>query len=132
MAFVVDNSVVVAWLRDGQATSYTRAAFKRLDREAAHVPALCAYEFVNAVRSLERRGMKAHRVNEAIARYLDLGLRVDRDPVNPADLLEVARRAGLAAYDAAYVELAARLGLPLATKDEDMRAGARKLGIELV
>ncbi len=131
MAFVVDNSVVIPWFRTEQGTPYTRAVFRRLEREAAHVPALWPFEFVNVLRVFERKGMRAHRLDAAIADAAELDLRVDRDPVKPAALLDLARQAGLSVYDAAYLELAARRGLPLATKDEDMRAAARKLGVAL-
>lgn len=131
MAFVADNSVIVAWIADRQATPYTRAMFRRLDREPAHVPALWPFEFANALWTLQRRArLRPHEVDAAIALALDdMELQIDRDPVGLRSLLNVARRTNLTAYDAAYIELAARRGLPLATKERRMQDAAALLDI---
>ncbi len=134
MAFVVDNSVVIAWVNDNQATPYTRAVFRRLSREAAHVPAIWPFEFVSVLRKLERRGkMQKHKVDAAVNHVIpDLGVRVESDPADQRALLDLARKTGLSAYDASYIELAARLGLPLATKDADLRDAARAVGVSFI
>jgi predicted nucleic acid-binding protein len=54
---------------------------------------------------------------------------VDREPVAISALDEVAASHGLSAYDAAYLELALRRGIALATQDEALIAARVKAGV---
>ena len=47
-----------------------------------------------------------------------------------SDTLQLARRYQLSAYDASYLELALRQGLPLATLDQDLQKAAKKAGVK--
>ena len=133
MAFVADNSVIVAWLTESQANAYTRRLFTRAQRETVHVPALWPFEFVNTLCVMQRRNiMRSHQADATLAQAQRLGIVVDAEPIKQAMLLAVARRARLLAYDAAYIELAERRGLPLATRDRAMRLAAQRVGIALV
>jgi predicted nucleic acid-binding protein len=102
----------------------------RAEREAVHVPALWPFEFVNTLWSLERRrSLGAHQVDGAIGRADRLGIIVRGEPVSLRALLDLSRPLKLAVYDAGYLELARRLGLPLASLDTQQLVAARSAGI---
>ena len=133
MAFVADNSVIIAWLTESQANAHTRRLFMRAQRETVHVPALWPFELVNTLWVMQRRDiMWPHQVDATLAQAQRFGIVVDAEPFKQTALLAVARRSGLLAYDAAYVELAERRGLPLATRDRAMRLAAQRAGVALV
>lgn len=133
MAFVLDASVTMAWCFEDEARAETEALLDRLARGEAVVPTLWVVEVVNVLLQAERRG----RLSEAQAeRFLgllqQLPIRVDEAARLPAEaLLAGGRRHGLSAYDAAYLALAERLGLPLATLDLRLREAAERAGVAL-
>lgn len=130
MAFVIDNSLSVAWCVATQATAYSRRLLVRAEREAVHAPAVWPFEFVNALWALERRrSLGAHQVDGAIGRVDRLGIIVHGEPVSLRALLDLSRPLRLAVYDVAYLELARRLGLPLASLDTQQLVAARSAGI---
>ncbi|MBM3359249.1 MAG: type II toxin-antitoxin system VapC family toxin [Betaproteobacteria bacterium] len=132
MAFVSDNSVIVAWLIPDQANDYTRRMDRRAAREQPVVPALWEPEFANVITVLVRRGVLArHHADAILSRVERLQLAVDRAAVLPRALFELADRHGISAYDAAYLELAQRRGLPLATRDTRLARVARAAGMLL-
>jgi predicted nucleic acid-binding protein len=102
----------------------------RAERETVHAPAVWPFEFINALWSLERRrSLRLHQVDGAINRAERIGINVHGEPVALHELLDLARRLELAVYDAAYLELARCLGLPLASLDAAQLAAARRAGI---
>ncbi len=131
MAFVVDNSVVVAWFVKSQATAYTWSLLERAaEGEAMHVPLLWRQEFVNAMVVLERRRRLVQSdAARAYADLSDMNLRIDRELIELARLAELARRFNLSAYDATYLELALRLHLPLACQDGALKSALPKAGV---
>jgi predicted nucleic acid-binding protein len=130
LPFVADNSVVIAWFSRSQATPYTDRYYKKLDRDEVVVPSVWPYEFANALAVLERRRiLSASLADEIIENAARLMARIDSPPASPALLLSLARRHGLSAYDAAYLELAQRLGVPLAAKDSPLATAAKKLDL---
>lgn len=130
MAFVIDNSVAVAWFIETQATAGSRRLSVRAERQAVHAPAVWPFEFANALWALEkRRSLPAHKVDAVIARANRLGIIVHGEAVPLRALVDLARSLALAVYDVAYLELAQRLGLPLASLDSRQLAAARRLGI---
>ena len=135
MSFVVDCSAAVTWCFEDEASAQSDALLERLKDEAAVVPALWHLEIGNVLIQAERRG----RLTPAgLAARIELlrKLPLDTDDETTgrafAEILQLARAQRLTTYDAAYLELAARRGLPLATKDEELRAAARQLGVELL
>ena len=132
-AFVVDNSVVVAWFVKSQANAYTWSILERAaEGETMHAPLLWRQEFVNAMVVLERRRRLVQAdAARAYADLSDMSLRVDRELVDLARLAELARRFNLSAYDATYLELAMRLQLPLACRDGPLRSALPKAGVAL-
>lgn len=132
MAFVIDASVAAAWLLPDEASQHADAAFARLPDDEALVPGLFWLEMRNILLGCERRG----RVDSASAdRALGLLLALPIRPDYAADgalLMRLARRHTLSAYDAAYLELAVRQSLPLATLDVALGRAARAEGLVLV
>ena len=132
MSLVLDNSVLVGWFVPSQATPYTGRVAKRAQREAVMVPALWAAEFVSVMLVLQRRRrIQRHDVAAILARSARLPFTVDREAVAPQDLFALAERHSLSAYDACYLELATRRGLPLATRDASLARAARAAGVLL-
>ena len=132
MPFVADCSVVARWFLPDEATRYSEAALDRLAIDTAHVPALWIPEFTNVMLKLERqRLLKTGVVPGILARAELLGLMVDRQTPAPARLHDLARQFNLSAYDATYLELALRLGAPLACVDGGLKLAARKVGLLL-
>lgn len=130
MAFVADNSVVIAWFSRSQATEYTDRFFMRLEKDEVVVPAVWPYEFANALAVLERRKiLSAALADEIVEKAARLITRIDAPPASPASLLAIARKHGLSAYDAAYLELAQRMRFPLAARDSALATAARRMGL---
>lgn len=133
-AFVLDCSVTIAWCLKDHPEPYAEQVLDALRDTEAFVPALWSLEVVNVFLAAERR----KRVERpAILRFLrDLhALPIAVEPVEEASpmegLLELATRRGLTAYDAAYLDVASRRGLPLATMDEGLRKACRAAGVPL-
>ncbi|MCE5360840.1 MAG: type II toxin-antitoxin system VapC family toxin [Acidithiobacillus sp.] len=134
MSFVLDASVALLWLiPDSQPAGvpYARSVLKRLKEGHSLVPSLFFLEVADVVCKLEGKG----RLTEADSqRYLALlgrlNIYVDSATAKQAlgDTLNLARRHQLSAYDAAYLELALREGLPLATLDADLAEAAKAAG----
>jgi predicted nucleic acid-binding protein len=94
------------------------------------VPALWETEFANVMMVLVRRRLLArHQANAILSRAERLQLSIDRAAVAPRALFALADRHGISAYDAAYIELAQRNGLPLATRDAKLARAARSAGL---
>jgi predicted nucleic acid-binding protein len=133
VAFVVDNSVVVGWYFESQATGYTDHVLNMLASDTAHVPSLWVLEFSNVLRKAMQAGRAdPERTSEIIELVSGLPFAVDYTPVGIADNLKLATKYGLSSYDAAYLELALRLRLPMAAKDGALRSAATRAGVGLV
>lgn len=132
MAFVADNSVVLAWFVGSQATPYTSRLRNRARKEPVHAPAVWPLEFVNALWSLQKRGaIEAAAVNTIVDLTGRLGVVVDYEPIKLKAVLALSRKFNLSAYDASYLELAQRLSLPLAVRDGPLKEAARRAGVAL-
>lgn len=131
--FVLDCSIAVAWLFDDETSPETDALLDRLKADGALVPGLWRLELGNALTQAERR----NRIAAAqIAAYLDL---LDRLPIVTdaetesralREILTLARTENLTPYDAAYLELAMRRNVELATRDRALIRAARDIGVE--
>lgn len=128
--FVVDASVSAAWFLPDEATPGSEAALQATATHELWVPALWLLEIGNLLLSAQRRKrINAEKRRELALAASALRLRVDREPVATPALDELAARHGLSAYDAAYLELALRRGLPLATRDAALAAAMAKAGV---
>jgi len=134
-AFVIDASVALAWCFDDEATEATRTLLDRFEDERAEVPSLWHLELANALAMGERKGrITPARASEFIALIDGLPIVIDERTPNFAlsSVLELSRRQQLSAYDASYLELAMRRGIPLATKDDDLARAANHMGVTLL
>ena len=131
---VLDASVALAWCFEDEASAAADRALDRVVAEGAVVPAIWPLEMANALRSAERRGRLTF-ADQARLRELLIALPISIEPVDLAGALgevtEIARAADLSAYDAAYLALAARRALPLATTDERLARACVAAGVQL-
>jgi predicted nucleic acid-binding protein len=131
--FVLDNSVVSGWYLADQSTAYTEAVAVLLEDDQACVPAIWELELSNVLRTAcLRQKLDAQRAQQVLARIAQLPIEVDRHAVPRSELLALSLRFGLSSYDAAYLELALRRQLPLASKDEVLMSAARAAGVGVV
>jgi predicted nucleic acid-binding protein len=134
-AFVLDASIALAWCFADEATPATDALLSRLADEDAIAPALWRLEVANALTMAERRGrLSVAGLTRSVNLLQRLAVAIDVDGPDRAfrELLDLARSERLTVYDAAYLELALRLGLPLATKDAKLRKAGAGLGLALL
>lgn len=122
----------MAWYFKDEANAYAKLVRKSLITARAVVPALWPLEIVNILVLGERSGRGTDAEAAKWLRYLQaLPIRVDNETPLRAwtDTRQVARSYDLSAYDAAYLELALRLGLPLASLDDKLKAAAHSAGV---
>jgi len=126
-SFVIDNSVVMSWCFKDQANSYADSILKKLTDAVAYVPSVWSLEVVNVLLAAERKKC----ISEAdsvhfISLLSQLPIVVEYESPEKAmkDLLGLARAHSLSSYDASYLDLAMRKGLPLATLDDKLRKAA--------
>src|SRR5688572_5446893 len=127
MALVVDASVAMGWVLRTQATQLSNAALSVVVREFGWVPRHFAIELARALRSHERRNLlAADIVDRALAGLRALPIREDTSNAidRLQDIVTLTRRHGLRIADAAYLELALRTALPLATRDRSLARAA--------
>jgi predicted nucleic acid-binding protein len=131
-SLVLDASITLCWCFEEEATPATDQLLERLQLESAAVPMFWYLEIANVLAVAERR----RRITAAdTAEFIDLleTLMIDLDHETPARafgrVLDLARSERLTAYDAAYLELSMRLGVPLATKDGALGGAATRLGV---
>jgi predicted nucleic acid-binding protein len=139
MRFVLDNSVAMRWLfGDGGADDLAYAAhvLSLLEQEdtQAVVPSIWGLEAANVIVRAETKGLLTEARSVGFLEVLqDMAIETDPATANHAlaDTLHLARRFNLSSYDAAYLELALRQSLALATLDTALRAAAVRAGVAL-
>ncbi len=131
--FVLDSSVTMSWFFDDEATAATDQLLDRLNGDGrAIVAAHWALEVSNTLLMAERRKRSTLAESSHFMAILDaLPIETDQETVSRASTssMELARAQGLTLYDSAYLELAMRRSLPLATLDKQLRAAAKKTGV---
>jgi predicted nucleic acid-binding protein len=134
-AFVIDCSITMTWCFGSEATAAAARIQDRLEKEPALVPAHWFLEVTNVLALAEKRKRITQAQSATFLGLLD-DLEIVIDDAAPsrafAHVLPLCRSHGLTSYDAAYLEVALRRGVPLATLDDDLRAGARSLGVDLL
>ncbi len=134
--FVLDCSATLPWAFGSEATAETHALHAALVAGGkAWVPALWHLELGNVLLGVQRKGRIDKAGIEQFLSTLDLyDIEVDSDTMAVAwsKTLALAENFGLTVYDAAYLELALRRGLPLATLDEPLRGAMKKAGGKLL
>lgn len=132
LAFVLDCSLTVAWFFDDEANAYALAVEDSLAAASAVVPSHWPLEVANALLMGERRKRTTEaKVTTFLGLLQSLPIAADDETMNRAwqESLGLARTHQLSVYDAAYLELALRRGLPLATLDQALRAAGNACGV---
>lgn len=133
-AIVLDASITAAWCFEDEQPEAARALLRRSENTVLFVPAIWPLEMANVLLVSERRGRITPSDSARFIRLLDeLSIEVDHQPaMQPFDaVLLIGRTYGLSAYDASYIELALRLGAPIATLDRSMQTVAKRAGVGL-
>lgn len=131
----MDASLALAWHFEDEASEYADQVLERLGEDPAVVPSLWALEIANALVVAERRGRLSRAEAAQVGGVLaDLPITWQETSIEQAlgSVLELGGAHGLSAYDAAYLELPMRDGLPLATEDKALRAAAERVGVPLL
>ncbi len=132
--FVLDNSIVMAWSFEDQTDEYADRVLDRLATVRAVVPVLWPLEVANSLLMGERRkrSTEAETIKwTGILSSLPIVIDLETNARAWSDTLNLARGHNLTAYDAAYLELAIRRGLPLATIDGKLKLAAKVIGVEM-
>jgi predicted nucleic acid-binding protein len=131
---VIDSSISIAWCFPDEKDLYSQTILDALASEHAFVPSLWRLEVVNTLVVGERR-KRSTQVDTAVwlGFFSSLPISVDDETNAQAfgNTLTLARDHNLSAYDAAYLELAIRRGLSLATLDEKLKSAAHTVGVPL-
>ena len=133
--FVLDNSIVMAWCFEDESNAMADAVLEQLQTKFAIVPAIWPLEVGNVLLVAERRG----RLSEAdtfqfLTMLANLPIRSEIETRQRAmsDILFLAREHKLSTYDASYLDLAMREGVPLASLDKGLRRAATQCQVSLV
>jgi predicted nucleic acid-binding protein len=131
-ALVIDSSAALSWCFEDEASPESDALFERVRDQGAVVPGLWHLEVANVLLQAEKRGRIATPdVAVRLGLIAELPITTDNETTTRAwrEILALARAEGLTTYDAAYLELAIRRGLPLQTKDEALIIAAKRSGV---
>lgn len=135
MSFVVDASVIASNALPDESSEKAEALVRLIDAAGAEAPGFFPVEIANTLLFAVRRKRIDHNERRlALAAIASLDIRLDDETASRAWLTtsEVAVLHGLTAYDAAYLELALRKNIPLATLDSRLADAARAAGVELL
>ncbi len=135
MSLVVDSSIALSWCFEDERTQAAVDVLRHIEQHGAIAPSLWPLEIQNALLMAERR----KRVDQAKRHQLmglmqALPVMLDTDTASQSwtFTMHLAERFRLTSYDAAYLELAQRRNLPLATLDQELRTAALVLGVSIV
>lgn len=131
-AFLLDCSMTVAWFFEDEVNPYAQAVEDSLAASSAVVPVHWSLEVANALLMGERRKRTTEaKVTTFLALLQSLPITIDDETVLRVwqESLSLARTHQLSVYDAAYLELALRRGLPMATLDDALKAAASVCGV---
>ncbi len=132
--FVIDNSIVMTWCFSDETSKYADIVLDSLEKHEALVPAIWPLEVGNVVLAAERR----KRLTESDGiRFLNLisELPITVQQETPDRMLKeifsLARECNISSYDASYLDLAMRNGVPIATQDSGLKKAAKRCDVPL-
>ena len=132
MTFVIDASIAAAWVIADEQSEATDKLLDSVKQSRGHVPSLFWHEMRNVLLLVERRGRSVPGAAEmALRRLRRLPIRVTENSEDD-EILVMARRHRLTAYDASYLDVAISLKLPLATADRRLAAAATSAGVAVL
>src|SRR6266700_4128708 len=132
---ILDSSAALAWIYADEVTNAIREVFDAVAENGAWVPALWRLELANSLTmAVRKRRIDPDFRRAALADLALLDITTDQQTDSYAwtDALNLADRFQLTVYDAAYLELAIRRGLPLATLDQDLGDAALAIGVKVM
>jgi predicted nucleic acid-binding protein len=132
--FVLDASLALQWFLEDEADrKYSLAVLASLSEKHALVPMLWFYEVGNGLlMAYRRKRIALDQIDGFLMRLKALPIQAAQQ--TPAEILELpalAQVRGLTNYDAAYLAVAKRFGVPLATTDKDLRNAAAFVGVSI-
>ena len=134
MSFVLDASVTLSWLYNDESDVRAATELGHLSRATCVAPSIWGLEVGNALLVAERRSrLTAAEALNVLSLLRELRVEIDPTPLTTmiVPVLAIAKAQQLSTYDSAYLELALRLGLPLATLDARLADAAIKVGVGL-
>jgi len=133
--FVVDNSVVMSWCFKDETNNYADAVLNRLTKVSAIVPLIWPLEVVNVLLSAERQKRLSKSASMrflTLLSQLPIFVEYERPDKMMKDLLTLARTSNLSSYDASYLDLAMRKGVPIATLDKNLIEAASRVDVPIL
>lgn len=133
--FTLDCSLTMAWYFEDERSPYADAVAQELKTRQAIAPSIWPLEVANVLVVGERRQRSTEAQAAAfLAKLKQLPIRIDDETASRAwgETLQLARTHRLSAYDAAYLELAMRRGIPIATLDDGIKKTANAVGVPLL
>ena len=134
-SFVIDNSVVMSWCFKDEISQYADGVLDLLQESTAYVPSIWPLEVVNVLIVAERK----KRLRQAdsvrfitLLSQLPIIVEYERTGTIMNDLLVLARANNLSSYDASYLDLSMRRGLPIATMDTRLIKAAKKSNVPVI
>lgn len=137
MAFVLDASIALAWCFVDEKTAFTEHLLEQLstEKEIVCVPEIWSLEIANILIAAERRKRISYaQVMLCLDLLQNLPITIDRETSQHAfhETIALSYSEKLSTYDAAYLELALRRGIPLASKDMALCKAAERLGVKVL
>lgn len=132
-SLALDGSAALAWCFDDEETETSKSLRQDIRANGAIVPRLWRLEIANALLKAERRGrLTSTRTASLLNLLREMPIVIDDETDSRAfgETLQLARTHKLSAYDAAYLELALRKALPLATFDRALARAAQSTGVK--
>jgi predicted nucleic acid-binding protein len=131
--FILDCSISASWCLKDESNDQANKILDRLGEDEALVPSIWPVEMANVLVVAERKGrISAADAGRAVEILLSLPIQAEKgDLENLSAIRLLAREHKLSAYDACYLELAQRTGLPIATLDHALQAAAGKCRVTL-
>jgi predicted nucleic acid-binding protein len=130
--FVIDASLTAIWHFEDERSAAAEAILDSLEHDAAYAPLIWWFEIRNVITLGERRKRATQEHTAGFVAFLSqLPISLDSLP-DDERVMALARKHELTFYDAAYLELAQREGIPLATLDKELVTAARAEGVPLV
>lgn len=135
MDFILDASIALAWCFEDEATPQTTLLLEELEFKTALVPSIWPLEISNILLSAQRKKRISFAdMMQLLEMIASLNIQLETETIEKHfhETLSLAYNENLTTYDASYLELAIRLGLPVATKDKQLRQACINLGVKLI
>jgi predicted nucleic acid-binding protein len=132
--FVLDCSVALAWCLPDEQSDYAAQTLDLLLDQQAIVPSLWHLEVINVLLMAQRRNrLEKNKISNILQTLSHLNISTDKKhiEINEPNFISFAVKHQITSYDAAYLYLARRENIPLATLDKKMKQIAQNLGVFL-